>query len=79
METIKFVNASSKLDTAITDRQGARLEMYQNVTGMMEPKSYEDIHKAQEENMLTKDVQEQGPQRYEEVDGYDECGRVLAV
>lgn len=63
---------------AITDRQDARLEMYQDVTGMMEPKSYEDIRKAQEENMLAEDVQEQGQQRYEEVDGYDEYGRVVA-
>ena len=40
-------------------------------------KSYEDIRKAQEENMLAEDVQEQGQQRHEEMNGYDECNRQL--
>ena len=32
-ETIKLVNASSSLDMAITDRQGARMRMYESVKG----------------------------------------------
>ena len=77
-ETIKFVNTSSNLDVAITDRWVARLEMYRSVTGMMEPKSYEDIRKAQEENMLAEDVKEQDQPQYEEKDGCDDCGRLVA-
>ena len=61
-----------------TDRQGARLEMYQSVTGLVEPKSYENIRQAQEENMLAEDVEEQDQLQYEEKDGYDDCGRLVA-
>ena len=43
METIKFVNVSSKLNMAITDRQDTRLKIYQSVTGIVEAKVCNDI------------------------------------
>ena len=63
---------------AIIDRQGDRLEMYQSVTGIVRPESYEDIRNAQEENMLAEDVKEQDHPQYEEKDGYDDYGRLVA-
>ena len=77
-ETINFVNALSKLDVTITDRQGARPEMYQSVTGIVEPRSYEDIREAQEEHMLAEDVEEQDQPQYEDKDGYNDCGLLVA-
>ena len=43
---------------AITDRQGARLEMYQSVTVIVEPKFKKDNSKALEEIMLAEDNEE---------------------
>ena len=78
-ETIKLVNASSSLDMAITDRQGARMRMYETVTGRREIQSNHEIRQILEEALLEDDVQARNRAQHEELDKIGDNGSLVAA